>query len=132
MEGYPNVPATDGHRIRPAMVTQPSVWGGEDETFSLLDEALSTAFDITHIQDHVAKLRRTQADERHLFLIVDMYDLPYSLFGALGFSDRLPAGAPALPAGLTHLWLAPVYGHRVLIGTSAGWAETADIRPSLA
>jgi len=51
------------------MVTQPSVWGGEDETFSLLDEALSTAFDITHIQDHVAKLRRTQADERHLSLL---------------------------------------------------------------
>jgi hypothetical protein len=132
MEGYPDVSATDGARVRRAMITQPFVWGGEDETFTLLDEALSTAFDIPHIQDHVAKLRRTQADERHLFLVVDMYDLPFSLFGALGFADALPAGVPALPQGLTHLWLAPVYGYRVLIGTSAGWTETRDIRPSLA
>jgi hypothetical protein len=131
MEGYPNVPATDGHRVRRAMITQPFVWGGEDETFSLLDEALNTAFDTDLIQRHVAKLRRTQADERHLFLVVDLYDLPFSLFGALGFADRLPAGAPGLPAGLTHLWLAPVYGHRVLIGTPGRWAETRDIRPSL-
>jgi hypothetical protein len=131
MEGYPDVSATDGARVRRAMITQPFVWGGEDETFTLLDEALSTAFDIPHIQDHVAKLRRTQADERHLFLVVDMYDLPFSLFGALGFADALPAGVPALPQGLTHLWLAPVYGYRVLIGTSAGWTETRDIRPSL-
>ena len=113
------------------MITQPSTWGGLDETFSQLDEALSTAFDTTHIQHHVAKLGRTQADERHLFLVVDVDDLPFSLFNALGSGDRLPAGAPALPDGLTHLWLAPVYGHRVLIGTSAGWAETRDIRPSL-
>jgi hypothetical protein len=59
------------------------------------------------------------------------YDLPFCLFGALGFGDRLPAGVPGLPDGLTHLWLAPEYCRRVLIGTSGGWAETRDIRPSL-
>jgi hypothetical protein len=131
MQGYPTVPATDGDRPRGAMITQPSTWGGWDETFSLLDEALSKAFRKTHIQDHVAKLDRTQADERHLFLVVDVYDWPFSLFNALGSGDSLPAGAPALPHGLTHLWLATVYCHRILIGTSAGWTETRDIRPAL-
>jgi hypothetical protein len=131
MQGYPTVPATDGDRPRGAMITQPSTWGGWDETFSLLDEALNTAFGKTHIQDHVAKLDRTQADERHLFLVVDVYDWPFSLFNALGSGDSLPAGAPALPHGLTHLWLATVYCHRILIGTSAGWTETRDIRPAL-
>jgi hypothetical protein len=128
MEGHPNVPAGP----RRAMVTQPSTWGGSDETFSQLDEALSTAFNADKIQRHMAKLARTEADERHLFLIVAVSDLPFSLFGALGFENNLPAAAPALPDGLTHVWLAPVYGYRVLIGTPAGWAETRDIRPSLA
>jgi hypothetical protein len=112
------------------MITPPSAGGGSDETFSQLDEALSTAFDTALIQRHLAKLMRAEADERHLFLVVGMHDLVFSLFDALGFGDRLPAGAPALPDGLTHLWLAPVYGYRVLIGTPAGWAETRDIRPS--
>jgi hypothetical protein len=132
MRGYPNVPATDGDRMRRATITQPSTWGGSDETFSQLDDALSTAFETDNIQGHVAKLRRTKADERHLFLVVGVYDLPFSLFGALGFADTLPAGVSALPEGLTHVWLVPVYGHRVLIGSSAGWVETRDIRPFLA
>jgi hypothetical protein len=66
-----------------------------------------------------------------IFSLLGWYDLPSSLFGALGFGDRLPAGVPGLPDGLTHLWLAPEYCRRVLIGTSGGWAETRDIRPSL-
>jgi hypothetical protein len=131
MQGYPNVLATDGDRVRGAMITQPSTWGGLDETFSLLDEALKAAFNADLIQRHLAKLNRTPADERHLFLVVDMYDWPFPLVDALGSGDTLPAGAPALPNDLTHLWLAPVYGHRILIGTSAGWTETRDIRPSL-
>jgi hypothetical protein len=132
MHSHPNVPATNDHRPRRATINQRSTWGGSDETFSLLDEELSAAFEITHIQDHVAKLRRTQADERHLFLVVGVYDWHFSLFDAVSSGARLPAGAPALPEGLTHLWLAPEYCWRVLIGTSAGWAETRDIRSSLA
>jgi hypothetical protein len=127
MQGYPNVLATDGDRPRGAMITQPSTWGGSDETFTLLDEALSAAFDMDHIQDHVAKLERTPADERHLFLVVDVYDWPFSLFDAVGSGDSLPAGVRAVPNGLTHLWLAPVYCRRVLIGTPGGWSETRDI-----
>jgi hypothetical protein len=130
MQGYPNVLARDGHRRRRATIDRLSTWGGS-ENFSQLDEALSTAFNTTNIQRHLDKLRRTKADERHLFLVLGVYDLPFSLFGALASGERLPTGAPALPEGLTHLWLAPEYCWRVLIGTAAGWAETRDIRPSL-
>jgi hypothetical protein len=121
--GYPNVPARDENRMRRAMITQPGAGGFSDETFSQLDQALSKAFDRTVIQRHLDKLRRTQADERHLFLVLGVYDLPFSLFQALGFDDKLPTGAPGLPNSLTHLWLAPVYGRRVLIGTSAARAR---------
>jgi hypothetical protein len=71
MHGYPDVSATDGDRPRKAAINLPSTWGGLDETFSQLDEALKVAFGLAHIQDHVAKLSRTEADERHLFLVVD-------------------------------------------------------------
>jgi hypothetical protein len=84
------------------------MWGGS-ENLNQFDEALSTAFNTTNIQRHLAKLRRTKAHERHLFLIVGVYDSPFSLFGALASGERLPTGAPALPEGLTHLWLAPEY-----------------------
>jgi hypothetical protein len=130
MRGHPNRLATDEHRVPRSLITQPAVGGFPDGAFNGLDDALSAAFDTTNIQRHLTKLRRTQADERHLFLVVDVYDLPFTLFDALVFGDRLPAGAPALPHDLTHLWLAPVSCRRVLIGTSAGWDETRDIPPS--
>jgi hypothetical protein len=132
MRGHPTVPATDEHRVRRAMIHATQYMGRLGRDFYQLDEALGSVFDTDVMQPHVAKLRRTQADEHHLFLVVDVYDLDFSLFDALGSGDRLPDCAPALPDGLTHLWLAPLYGHRVPIGTPAGWAETRDIRPLLA
>ena len=126
----PNRFAPDEHRVPPSLITQPGAAVFPDGAFNGLDDALSAAFDTTNIQRHLTKLRRTQADERHLFLVVGVYDLPFTLFDALVFGDRLPAGAPELPDDLTHLWLAPVSCRRVLIGTSAGWDETRDIRPS--
>jgi hypothetical protein len=68
--GYPDVLAEDGHRTRSATVDQFSTWGGSDESYSQLDEELSTAFNTTNIQRHLDKLRRTQADERHLLFWV--------------------------------------------------------------
>jgi hypothetical protein len=127
MRGHPNRFTTDQHRVPPSLITQPAVGGFPDGAFNGLDDALSAAFDTTNIQRHLTKLRRTQAGERHLFLIVGVYDLPYTLYDALVFGDRLPAGAPPKPDDLTHLWLAPVSCRRVLIGTSAGWDETRDI-----
>lgn len=88
MQGYPDVLAADGHRTRRATIDRFSTWGGSEENYSQLDEALSTAFNTTNIQRHLVKLRRTEADERHLFLILGVYDLPFSLFGALASGER--------------------------------------------
>jgi hypothetical protein len=123
MWGYPNVPARDGDRLRRASITQPGLGGFADETLSQLDGALTAAFGTPLVRRHAAKLKRSGADERHLFVVVGVYDLPFSLFDALGFGDTLPANAPSLPVSLTHLWLAPVHGHRVLLGDQAGWRE---------
>jgi hypothetical protein len=131
MLGYRDVLATDGYRMRRAAIDRFSSWGGSDESYSQLDEELSTAFNTTNIQRHMVKLRRMEADERHLFLILGVYDLPFTLFGSLASGEGLPTGAPALPEGLTHLWLAPEYCWRVLIGAAAGWTETRDIRVAL-
>ena len=119
MLGYRDVLATDGYRMRRAAIDRFSSWGGSDESYSQLDEELSTAFNTTNIQRHLVKLRRMEADERHLFLILGVYDLPFTLFGSLASGEGLPTGAPALPEGLTHLWLAPEYCWRVLIGAAA-------------
>ena len=127
MRGHLNRLGKDENRVPASIITQPSAAVFPDETFNGLDEALSAAFDTTNIQRHVAKLGRTQADERHLFLVVGVYDLPFSLYDALLFGQRLPAGVPALPEDLTHLWLAPQHCRRVLIGTPHGWSETRDV-----
>jgi hypothetical protein len=126
MRGHLSRLATDERRVPASIITQPGVGVFPYETFNGLDEALSAAFHTTNIQRHLAKLTRTQADERHLFLVVDVYDLPFSLYDALVFGERLPAGVPALPDDLTHLWLAPQACRRVLIGTRRGWSETRD------
>lgn len=130
MRAHPTVQSADEHRVRRATITQPSVAAFSDESFRLLDDALANAFGTELIHRHVAKLARTTADERHLFVVVGVNDLPFALFESLGFGDALPTSPPNLPDGLTHLWLAPVYGRRFLIGSSTGWAETRDVQPA--
>lgn len=70
------------------------------------------------------KLNRTPADERHLFVIVHMTDLPDGVMMGVSFGDALPPEDPPLPTGVTHLWLAPEFSQRVLLGTALGWAQT--------
>ncbi|WP_129665016.1 hypothetical protein [Phytoactinopolyspora endophytica] len=76
MWGCPTVPAIDGDHIRRAMITQPGLGGFTDETFSQLDGELTAAFETPLLRRHVAKLKRTRADERYLFVVVGVYDLP--------------------------------------------------------
>jgi hypothetical protein len=42
----------DGHRTRRATIDRFSTWGGSEETYSQLDEVLSTAFNTTNIKRH--------------------------------------------------------------------------------
>jgi hypothetical protein len=49
------------HPVPRATISQPSRWGSLEDAFGQLDEVLSTAFDMTNIQRHLAKLSGTQA-----------------------------------------------------------------------
>jgi hypothetical protein len=121
--GYPNVPAVDGDRVRKAQVTPAGNGGMVDDSLSGLNDALADAFATGHLPDHVAKLVRTPADEKHLFAIVHQTDLRFEVASALMFGTTVPQGSAWLPAGISHLWLAPAFSRRVLLGTAGGWVQ---------
>lgn len=123
LHGYPNVPAVDGDRVRKAQVTPAGNGGMVDDSLSGLNDALADAFSARHLPGHVAKLARTPADEKHLFAIVHQTDLRFEVASALMFGTTVPEGPAWLPAGISHLWLAPQFSRRVLVGTSSGWVQ---------
>lgn len=123
LHGYPNVPAVDGDRVRKALVTPAGNGGMVDDSLSGLNDTLADAFSAAHLPNHVAKLVRTPADEKHLFLIVHQTDLRFEVASALMFGTTVPEGQAWLPAGISHLWLAPEFSNRVLVGTSTGWVQ---------
>jgi hypothetical protein len=124
LHGHPDLPAVDGDRVRKALVTPAGNGGMVDDRLSGLNEALAGAFAVGHFPDHVAKLVRTPADEKHLFLIVHQTALRFEVTSALMFGTTVPAGPAWLPTGISHLWLAPEFSKRVLVGTSTGWVQT--------
>lgn len=123
LHGYPDVPAVDGGRVRKALVTTGGDGGMVDDSFSGLNDALADAFAVGHLPDHVAKVVRTPADEKHLFLIVHQTALRFEVTSALMFGTTVPEGPALLPTGVSHLWLAPEFSKRVVVGTSTGWVQ---------
>jgi hypothetical protein len=121
LHGYPDVPAVDGNRVRKALVTPAGDGGMVDDSLSGLNDALADAFSAAHLPNHVAKLVSTSADEKHLFLIVHQTALRFEVASALMFGTTVPEGPAWLPTGISHLWLAPEFSNRVLVGTSTGW-----------
>jgi hypothetical protein len=57
--------------------------------------------------DNIAKLAASNADERHLFLILPSFaDAPFGVVDMLIRDDSpLPDTSPDLPPGVTHLWM---------------------------
>lgn len=119
MMGHSDIPAA-GHG---AMVT-PLVRGGwVDDALPDFANELSKAFQAGHIAPHFEKLQREpNVDERHLFIPLHETALPFDLSTTLTFENTLPSDPPPVPNYLTHLWLAPAFGKRVLLWTPAeGW-----------
>lgn len=123
LHGHPNTPAKAGAQVRPALVVPAAVGGLVDDSLSGLNDALVCSFSAGHLPGHVAKLVRTPADEKHLFMIVHHTDLSFEVASALMFGATVPSGPAWLPAGISHLWLAPVFSNRVLVGTASGWLQ---------
>ncbi|MBN9792524.1 hypothetical protein DMP17_28610 [Pseudonocardia sp. TMWB2A] len=123
LRGHPGVPAVEGSKIRAAMVTPEGGGGVVDDSLSGLNDVLHEAFTADHLIRRVSKLRRTPADERHLFLIVHQSDLRFDVTSALMFGQEVPPGRAWTPEGISHLWLAPAFSKRVLLGSPTGWSQ---------
>jgi hypothetical protein len=124
LQGYPDIPAVDGNRVRKAMVTPGGDGSIADDSLSSLWDALADTFSSEHLRRRVAKLVRTSADEKHLFAFVHHTDLGFEGAYALMFGTTVPSGPAWLPDGISHLSLAPQFWNRVLVGTASGWVQT--------
>lgn len=123
MCGHPNVHAVDGDKVRNTMVVPVGRGGGVDHSLSGLREALAEAFGEPPMPRHFEKLARTGAGQRHLFVFIHHSALPFAVADGLWSGTRLPPEPPPLPTAVTHLWLAPALGGRVLLWSPGGWEE---------
>jgi len=123
MRGHPEVPAIDGATVRNTMVVPTGRGGGVDRSLRGLRQALLAAFAEPPMPRHFEKLARAEADERHLFVPVHLSALPFAVADGLWSGESLPPEPPPLPPSITHLWLAPQFGRRVLLSTPRGWEE---------
>src|SRR3954453_15945036 len=76
MWGHPDVPAVDGDRVRDVMVVPAGRGGGVDTSLAGLYAALVEAFDQPGVANHLRKVARAEADERHLCLLIHRSALP--------------------------------------------------------
>lgn len=124
MTGHREVPAVqDEGTIRGVMVTPSGIGGAVDETLTGLHDALAETFDGQAMRRRIKKLHASGLPEGHLFLAVDLSGLPFSDVYGLTWASVLPPDPPPQREGLTHLWLAPRFGRRVLLWSPSGWTE---------
>jgi hypothetical protein len=106
-------------------VTEAGIAEFVNEDLGALVPAMTAALaSAPHMPRHLEKLNATAAEERHLFTIADIRDLPFKVFYPLAFGDDLPPLPPPLPRGVTHLWLAPTFSFRGAAGQRTGWTQS--------
>jgi hypothetical protein len=72
----------------------------------------------------LAKLARRRADERHLYLTVDYTGLVPEAFDALVRAGGVPEEPLRHRPDISHLWVTPVFGRRVLLWSHQdGWSR---------
>lgn len=124
MWGHSQVPSVDGDRVRHVMVTSAGRGGGVDTLLRGLRKALVDVFDQPVVAKHLRKVAKAEADEAHLCLLLHRSALPFAVADGLWTGTTLPPDAPpSLPEGVTHLWLMPQLGRRVLLWTPTGWEQ---------
>jgi len=123
MWGHPNVPAVEGDKVREVMVTSSGRGGGVDSSLRGLRAALLEMFAQDGVGKHLRKVAAANADERHLCLWLHRSALPFAVAEGLWTGTTLPPEPPPLPERVTHLWLMPQLGERVLLWTPDGWQQ---------
>jgi hypothetical protein len=123
MWGHPDVPAIEGDKVREVVVTSTGRGGGVDTSLRGLRPALVEMFDQPVVAKHLRKVAGADADERHLCLLIHRSALPFAVADGLWTGTTLPPEPPPLSDQLTHLWLMPELGGRVLLWTPEGWQQ---------
>jgi hypothetical protein len=78
--------------------------------------------------DNLTKLRRSGADERHMFILLpSMADVEFRVTELFMRSDApLPSVPPDLPPEVTHVWVISVWGHSGMRWSpESGWESFA-------
>jgi hypothetical protein len=81
--------------------------------------------------DNLTKLGRSGAGERHMFILLpSMAEVEFGVTELFMRSDApLPAAPPDLPAEVTHVWVASVWGYPGMRWSpEAGWESFATRR----
>lgn len=102
----------------------PSPIGGFiDETLETFDRDLCAILNRETVVRRAHKVGGAEADERHLMIVLHATASSMSLFDAfINGADALPPSPPScLSERVTHLWLVPTYGRRVLVWTGMQW-----------
>ncbi len=123
MWGHSDVPAVEGDKVRDVTVVSSGRGGGVDTSLRGLHAALVEMFDQPGVAKHLRKVAEAEADERHLCLLIHRSALPFAVADGLWTGTTLPPDAPPLPDRVTHLWLMPELGGRVLLWTPDGWQQ---------
>jgi hypothetical protein len=118
----PNV-APDGStfvRVHPGSI---GGFAGEDG-FATLGAELCTVLTTDPVRKRVEKVSGAEADERHLMVGVNLTAFSFPVINALMDEDTVPSTPPTgLSDAITHLWLIPQYGRRVLVFADNGWTS---------
>lgn len=123
MWGHSDVPAVEGDRVREVMVESAGRGGSVDTLMVGLRSALVTVFDRPVVARHLRKVARAGLDERHLCLLIHRSALPFAVAHGLWTGTTLPLDPPPLPDGVTHLWLMPEFGARILLWAPDNWTQ---------
>lgn len=120
--GYPSVPKMDGDRERLLYVMPPGGGGMVDEELHRFADVMNGVLAHRNVVRHAEKVARHGASEAHLFIAITPgnEDDEFGVWYAVAFRDVLPPTAPALPDGVTHLWLAVLWTPWVFLVTAEG------------
>jgi hypothetical protein len=121
LHGRPDLPKTANNRDRHLLVFEGVSGGGLNDTSHDFGDAIDELLAHDHVTRRARKLMSSGYDERHLFIMVDETALPTSISFALKARRALPAKAPNLPPGVTHLWLLVAFAPQLLLATVDGW-----------
>ena len=123
LHGYSSIPKGRHESVILSSGSLGAIWSSDgDEIASALSGALTGQL----VRDHIDKLLRHQAAERHLFLIVGLTGLTPAAVIALMGPELVPSEDPELPSGITHLWLTAGFGQELLVWQrGSGWSIAA-------